>query len=86
MRKRKTAFDVEKWAETTSHTRRGPLCRICGHRDASEAVRIVVERRNAGKSDVSINQTCAMILEQFGLKVCRTSLSAHVTEHLGSKW
>ncbi len=86
MRKRKTAFDVAKWAETTPHIRRGPQCVLCKHKDASEAVAIIVKARKDGRSSVSIPQVCAMLLDKFGVKVCRTSLSIHAELHLGIKW
>lgn len=84
--KRSASFDVAKWAETTQHTRRGPMCGICKHKDAAEAVAIIVKARHEGRSVVSITQTCAMLQQEFGLKVCRTSLSAHVEVHLGARW
>lgn len=83
---KKAGFDVATWAETTPHTRRGPQCVICKHPDVAEAVEIIVKARKAGRSTVSIPQVCAMLLEKFGVSVCRTSLSSHAELHLGSKW
>lgn len=86
MKRRKDGFDALKWAETAAPTRRGPLCTICKHKDVAEVVEIIIKARKAGRSQVSISQTCAMILDKFGVTVCRTSLANHVNLHMGAKW
>ena len=86
MRKRKTAFDVAKWADATKGKGGGRKCSICVNAEASEAVLIVMERRKSGKSVVTQRQIVEMLRSQFGVMTCPTSFINHLRYHVGASW
>lgn len=86
MRKRKTAFDVAKWADATKGKGGGRKCSICVHKDAAQAVEIVIQRRKSGKSQVTQRQIVEMLRSQFGVMTCPTSFINHLRYHVGASW